>query len=84
MRAEIQPMIDPIWREQAIARGVKIGDTGAPEEDVLFMLQGMRPTTNRQRAHRGRSSSGFAVYGAASALIRSIIALRRASETALA
>ena len=48
-------MIDSIWREQAIARGVKIGDTGAPEEEVLFMQQGMWPTTDRQRALHART-----------------------------
>lgn len=55
LRAEIQPMIDSIWREQAIARGVKLDDTKAPEEEVLFMLQGMRPGSDRQRALHARA-----------------------------
>lgn len=55
LRAEIQPMIDSIWREQAIARGVKLDEAKAPEEEVLFMLQGLRPTTDRQRALHARA-----------------------------
>lgn len=55
LRAEIQPIIDSIWREQAIARGVKSDDTRAPEEEVLFMLQDMRPTNDRQRALHARA-----------------------------
>ncbi len=55
LRAEIQPIIDSIWREQAIARGVKSDDTRAPEEEVLFMLQEMRPANDRQRALHARA-----------------------------
>jgi len=55
LRAEIQPMIDSIWRDQALARGVKLDDSKAPEEEVLFMLQGMRPASDRQRALHARA-----------------------------
>lgn len=55
LRAEIQPMVDSIWRDQAIARGVKLDDAKAPEEEVLFLLQGMRPINDRQRALHARA-----------------------------
>ena len=35
LRAEIQPMIDSIWREEAAERGAKLDESKAPEEEVL-------------------------------------------------
>ncbi|MDB5486951.1 MAG: hypothetical protein JWQ58_666 [Reyranella sp.] len=55
LRAEIQPMIDSIWRDEAIARGVKFEDTKTPEEEVLFMLQDLQPTNSKQRALQARA-----------------------------
>ena len=55
LRAEIQPMIDSIWREQAIARGVKLDEAKSPEEEVLFMLQDLQPNSPRQRARQARA-----------------------------
>ena len=55
LRAEIQPMIDSIWREQAIARGVKLDEAKSPEEEVLFMLQDLQPNSPRQRALQARA-----------------------------
>lgn len=50
LRAEIQPMIDSIWREEAVARGVKLDESKAPEEQVLYMLQDLQPANAKQRA----------------------------------
>ncbi|MDO8974563.1 hypothetical protein [Reyranella sp.] len=50
LRAEIQPMIDSIWREEAVARGVKLDEGKAPEEQVLYMLQDLQPANAKQRA----------------------------------
>lgn len=55
LRAEIQPMIDSIWRDEAIARGVKFEDSKTPEEEVLFMLQDLQPANSRQRALQARA-----------------------------
>ena len=55
LRAEIQPMIDSIWRDQAIARGVKLDEAKSPEEEVLFMLQDLQPNSPRQRALQARA-----------------------------
>ena len=55
LRAEIQPMIDSIWREQAIARGVNLDEAKSPEEEVLFMLQDLQPNSPRQRALQARA-----------------------------
>lgn len=55
LRAEIQPMIDSIWRDEAIARGVKFEEGKAPEEEVLFMLEDLQPTNAKQRALRTRA-----------------------------
>jgi len=55
LHAEIQPMIDSIWRDEAIARGVKLNETKSPEEEVLFMLQDLQPTNARQRALQARA-----------------------------
>jgi hypothetical protein len=55
LRAEIQPMIDSIWREEALARGVKFEDSRTPEEEVLFMLQDLQPTDSKQRALQARA-----------------------------
>ena len=48
-------MIDSIWREQAIARGVKLDEAKSPEEEVLFMLQDLQPNSPRQRALQARA-----------------------------
>lgn len=55
LRAEIQPMIDSIWRDEAIARGVKFEDSKTPEEEVLFMLQDLQPANSKQRALQARA-----------------------------
>ena len=55
LRAEIQPMIDSIWRDEAIARGVKLDEAKSPEEEVLFMLQDLQPANSRQRALQARA-----------------------------
>lgn len=55
LRAEIQPMIDSIWRDEAIARGVKFEDSKTPEEEVLFMLQDLQPANSKQRALQTRA-----------------------------
>jgi len=55
LRAEIQPMIDSIWRDEAIARGVKLDEAKSPEEEVLFLLQDLQPTNSRQRALQARA-----------------------------
>lgn len=55
LRAEIQPMIDSIWRDEAIARGVKFDDSKSPEEEVLFMLQDLQPANAKQRALQARA-----------------------------
>ena len=55
LRAEIQPMIDSIWRDEAIARGVNLDQSNTPDEEVLFMLQDLQPTNSRQRALQARA-----------------------------
>jgi len=55
LRAEIQPMIDSIWRDDSTARGAKPNEAKSPEEEVLFMLQDLRPTNARQRALQARA-----------------------------
>jgi hypothetical protein len=55
LRAEIQPMIDSIWREEAVARGVKLDESKAPEEQVLYMLQDLQPANAKQRALHARA-----------------------------
>lgn len=55
LRAEIQPMIDSIWREDAASRGAGSGETKTPEEEVLFMLQDLQPTNSKQRALQARA-----------------------------
>ena len=55
LRAEIQPMIDSIWRDEAIARGVNLDQSKTPDEEVLFMLQDLQPTNSRQRALQARA-----------------------------
>lgn len=55
LRAEIQPMIDSIWRDEAIARGVKFDESKSPEEEVLFMLQDLQPANAKQRALQARA-----------------------------
>ena len=55
LRAEIQPMIDSIWREEAVARGVKLDESKAPEEEVLYMLQDLQPANAKQRALHARA-----------------------------
>jgi len=55
LRAEIQPMIDSIWREEALARGVKLDESKAPEEQVLYMLQDLKPANSKQRALHARA-----------------------------
>lgn len=55
LRAEIQPMIDSIWREEAVARGVKLDESKAPEEQVLYMLQDLQPANSKQRALHARA-----------------------------
>ncbi len=56
LRAEIQPMIDAIWRDEAVARGVKLDESKAPEEEVLYMLQDLQPANAKQRALHARAS----------------------------
>jgi hypothetical protein len=55
LRAEIQPMIDSIWRDEAMARGVKLHEGKAPEENVLYMLQDLQPANARQRVLHARA-----------------------------
>jgi hypothetical protein len=55
LRAEIQPMIDTIWRDDAIARGATLDQSKTPDEEVLFMLQDLQPTNSRQRALQARA-----------------------------
>ena len=55
LRAEIQPMIDSIWREEVVARGVKLDESKAPEEQVLYMLQDLQPANSKQRALHARA-----------------------------
>lgn len=55
LRAEIQPMIDAIWRDEAVARGVKLDESKAPEEEVLYMLQDLQPANAKQRALQARA-----------------------------
>lgn len=55
LRAEIQPMIDSIWREEAASRGTGSDETKTPEEEVLFMLQDLQPTNSKQRALQARA-----------------------------
>ena len=55
LRAEIQPMIDSIWREEAVARGVKLDESKAPEEQVLYMLQDLQPANAKQRVLHARA-----------------------------
>lgn len=55
LRAEIQPMIDAIWRDEAVARGVRLDDSRAPEEEVLYMLQDLQPANVKQRALHARA-----------------------------
>lgn len=55
LRAEIQPIIDSIWRDEAVARGAKLDESKAPEEEVLFMLQDLQPATSKQRALQTRA-----------------------------
>jgi hypothetical protein len=55
LRAEIQPMIDSIWREEAIARGVRLDASKTPEEEVLFLLQDLQPANSKQRALQARA-----------------------------
>jgi protein-S-isoprenylcysteine O-methyltransferase Ste14 len=55
LRAEIQPMIDSIWREEALARGAKLDDSKAPEEQVLYMLEDLQPANAKQRALQARA-----------------------------
>ena len=55
LRGEIQPMIDSIWREEAVARGVKLDESKAPEEQVLYMLQDLQPANSKQRALHARA-----------------------------
>jgi len=55
LRAEIQPMIDSLWREDALARGVKLDESKAPEEQVLYMLQDLQPAGAKQRALHARA-----------------------------
>ncbi len=55
LRAEIQPMIDSIWREEAAGRGAGSDETKTPEEEVLFMLQDLQPANSKQRALQARA-----------------------------
>lgn len=55
LRAEIQPMIDSLWREEAMARGVTLHEGKAPEEKVLYMLQDLQPASTRQRVLHARA-----------------------------
>lgn len=55
LRAEIQPMIDSIWRDDAAARGVRLDESKAPEEEVLYMLQDLQPANTKQRALQARA-----------------------------
>ncbi len=55
LRAEIPPMIDSIWRDEAMAHGVKLDQSKAPEEEVLYMLQDLQPATAKQRALHARA-----------------------------
>jgi hypothetical protein len=55
LRAEIGPLINSIWRDDAIARGVSPDDTRSPEESVLYMVQELVPKTNLHRSLRGHA-----------------------------
>ena len=55
LRSEIQPMIDSIWRDDAMARDAKLDESKAPEEEVLYMLQDLQPATAKQRALQARA-----------------------------
>ncbi len=55
LRGEIQPMIDSIWREDAATRGSVRDETKAPDEEVLFMLQDLQPSSSKQRALQARA-----------------------------
>ncbi len=55
LRTEIQPMIDAIWRDEVVARGAKLDESRAPEEEVLYMLQDLQPTNAKQRALHARA-----------------------------
>ena len=55
LRAEIPPMIGSIWRDEARARGVKLEGTKAPDEEVLYMLQDLQPSSAKQRALHARA-----------------------------
>ncbi|TAJ97248.1 MAG: DUF4239 domain-containing protein [Reyranella sp.] len=55
LRAEIQPMIDSIWREEAANRGTGSDEAKTPEEEVLFMLQDLQPANSKQRALQARA-----------------------------
>jgi glucan phosphoethanolaminetransferase (alkaline phosphatase superfamily) len=55
LRAEIQPIIDSIWRDEAIARGAKLDASKAPDEEVMFMLQDLQPANSKQRALQTRA-----------------------------
>lgn len=54
LRAEIGPLIDSIWRDDAIARGVQPANA-APEETALYLIQDLVPTTKLQRAIQARA-----------------------------
>jgi len=55
LRAEIGPLIDSIWRDDAIARGVKPDTNAAPEETALYLIQDLVPKTGLQRAIQTRA-----------------------------
>jgi hypothetical protein len=55
LRAEIGPLINSIWRDDAIARGVPAEDLRPPEETVYYMLQGLTPKNNLQRSLQARA-----------------------------
>lgn len=55
LRGEIQPMIDAIWREDAATRGATRDESKAPEEEVLYMLQDLQPSSSKQRALQARA-----------------------------
>jgi hypothetical protein len=55
LRAEIQPMINSIWRDDAAARCVRLDESKAPEEEVLYMLQDLQPANTKQRALQARA-----------------------------
>ncbi|MDP2372452.1 hypothetical protein [Reyranella sp.] len=55
LRAEIGPLIDSIWRDDAIARGVNPDTNTAPEETALYLIQDLVPKTGLQRAIQTRA-----------------------------